>query len=103
MEQIAIPAQHGVRLDAHQRYLPCWQLACQQRKQGSVAPSQCWTLHLTLQHKDLLAQKHVFQHQFRLAACQVHGRIQGQTMVIGLCPSAKTLLGCLVERIYARS
>jgi hypothetical protein len=45
----------------------------------------------------------MFQQQFPLAACQIHGSIQNRIMVVGLCPLAKMLLGCLAIRIYAVS
>jgi hypothetical protein len=47
-----------------------------------------------------LAEQHVPQYQFLLAAFQVHGCIHDQVMVPGLCPLAKALFGCLAERIY---
>ena len=30
----------------------------------------------------------------------IHHSIKGWTMVLGLCPPAKTLFGCPAERIY---
>jgi hypothetical protein len=77
-----------------------WQPAGQQHKQGSVAPGQRWTLCLSFQDDELLPQEHVLQQQFRPAACQVYGCIQGQIMVVRLGPLAKKLSGCLAERVY---
>lgn len=48
-----------------------------------------------------MSEENVFQKQIRLAACQVHGCIQDQLMVVRLGPLAKTLSGCLVDRVYA--
>jgi hypothetical protein len=78
-EQIPVPAEYGLELNDHQRLLPGSESACQQHKQGSVAPGQCWSL--------------ILLYHFLLAACQVDGGIQDQSMVAGLRPLAKTLLG----------
>lgn len=46
---------------------------------------------MPLQHNQLLTEQHVLQYQFPLAAGQISDCIQGWSMIVGLCPLAKTL------------
>ena len=68
-----MPAQEGIRLDNQQSLFPLARLAGQQHKQRAVAQGEFRSLHLPLQHDELLTQQCVLHHQFRLAACQVKG------------------------------
>jgi hypothetical protein len=88
-----VPAQHRVRLDDRQSLFPRWQLACKRQEQRPVVPGQGWSFQLPFQHNQLLAEQHVFLYQFLLAACQVDGGIQNQSMVAGLRALANTLFG----------
>jgi hypothetical protein len=101
VQQVPVPAQHCLRLQDHQRLFPNPQSACQQHKEGSVAPSQRWTLRLSFQYNELPPQEHVFQQQFRVGACQIQRSIQDWNMVVRLCPPTETLFGCLADRFYA--
>jgi hypothetical protein len=56
---------------------------------------------MPLQHNQLLTEQHVLQYQFPLAAGQISDCIQDWSMIVGLCPLAKTLFRRLAERIYA--
>ena len=100
-KQITMPAQDGVWLDDDQRILPGAQLACQEHDQSPVAPGEFGMLTLPFENDCLLAQQRVFEQQFRLGAGHIQGRIQGQGMVVRLCPSSKRLFDSLPERFAA--
>jgi hypothetical protein len=55
---------------------------------------------LPLRHDQLLAQEHVPQDQFWLAACQARRYIQDKGMATGLCQLAKTPLDNLKTVMY---
>ena len=86
-----MPTQNGVRLDDHQSLFPRAQFAGQKDDDGTIAPGQSWSLGLPFEYDDLLAQKSVFQHQFKPGAVQVQGCVEGQGTLDMLCPLAKRL------------
>ena len=59
-----------------------------------------WTLDLSFEHNELLAEEHVFQQEFPFAAFQIHGSFQDRIMVFWLGPLAETLSDCPAERVY---
>jgi len=85
----AMPAQHGVGLDDLQRRFPRAQPAGQKDDDGAIAPGQSWSLGLPFENDYLMAQQRVFEQQFWLGAGHIQGHIQGQGMVVRLCPPAK--------------
>jgi hypothetical protein len=68
-------------------------LAGQECEQRPVAPGQGWSFHLPVQYNELLAEQHVLRYQFLLTAGQIHGGTQGWSVLVGLCPQVKRLLG----------
>jgi hypothetical protein len=47
-EQVAVPAQDGIRLNDDQGLLPRTQLAGQEDDEGTISPGEFWTPHLPL-------------------------------------------------------
>ena len=59
-----------------------------------------WSFHLSCEYDELLAEEYVLQYQFGLAANQVQGCIEDQTMAIGFRPPAKMAFNSLAQGIY---
>ena len=86
-----MPTEHGIRLDDVEGLLPGAQLGGQQDEECPVAPRQCWSLRVPVEHDELLAQQSVLEHQLRSAARQVDGGVEDSGIVSRLCPAAKEL------------
>jgi len=70
-EEFTRPSQQRLRLDKEKRLFPGSNHPGEEHQKKSVPLSVCWSLNLSMQDEQLVAQQRVFRQQFGFASGQI--------------------------------
>lgn len=81
-----MPAQHRLRFDDEERFLPVLECACQQDQETTFSSRDTRPFGRSMEDNELLTKQQVFCEQLWFAACKVSDSTEGRTVSDRLGP-----------------
>jgi hypothetical protein len=89
-KELPMPSEQGVWLHDQESLLPRANQPGQQDQEDAIGVRACWPFYLTLENGQLVSQKGIFCHQFRLASATICQGLQRQGGNEWFRPTSKT-------------
>ena len=90
-----MPAQHRLGLDDEQRLLPASESTRKEDEEATIDRCKVRSLHLPIEHDELLAEQRVFRNQLRLAPRKVLDAAEDERAGRWLGPSGDPFADCV--------